>query len=303
MTARRESFLEVHPGSGAGASVRGHARDEVLSGTPRVVADVELAVEVAPDGTIAGFDAGSLQDAMRPLVGTPSGSGFRRRLGELPRDTPDLQLAHRLADDLPILLRVAFQTAILDHPALAKPPGGMSLVGADQCEGWRSDGTMLRQIAAADGVLQMALTEPVDDTVGPWVGTALSGLPPLPPMATRRRRRIDVVRRDGSLDVTASFRDSYADPDGVERGLHGYTVTAEIAPDGTVRTVDASGVVLPWPECWRATGSAQRLLGLTLPEVAETARTELVGRGTCTHLNDTLRALVDVAQLGGLVST
>jgi hypothetical protein len=58
-------------------------------------------------------------------------------------------------------------------------------------------------------------------------------------------------------------------------------------------------VVLPWPECWRAADSTERLVGLPLSQVEELVRTGLVGRGTCTHLNDTLRALVDVGDLLG----
>lgn len=158
---------------------------------------------------------------------------------------------------------------------------------------------MLTRIADAGGTLLMPLSEPVDDRTGTWSDSRLA---PLPALATRRRRRIDVVARDGYLQVQAHFRDSYADPDGTERGLHGYSVSLSVDPSGRVSDADAEGVVLPWPECWRVTGSARRLLGLTLGEIEQTSKTDLVGHGTCTHLNDTLRALVDVAQLADLVN-
>jgi hypothetical protein len=299
-TVRRQTVLEVRPGQGRAATVRGTARDEVLTDPAVRTADVDLTIEVAQDATIASLDYGRDGGALAPLVGLPSGSGFRRRLGALPRDTPELRLAHRLLDDLPILLRVSGQTSILAHPALARPPAGMDLAGADQCEGWRSDGTMLQQIAAEGGVLQMALTEPVDDTSEPWADAAPRTV--LPPMATRRRRRVEVTGRDGALEVRADFRDSYADPDGLERGLHGYTVTARVGADGRVEAVDASGVVLPWPECWRAADSAGRLVGLSLDEVEQRVKEGLVGRGTCTHLSDTLRTLADVAELDRLAT-
>jgi hypothetical protein len=282
---RRLSALEVRLGDAGATTVQALARDE--GGASAVEIDIRL--EIAGDGTLLSLDG---LDAYASLVGHPTGSGFRRRLGELPRDDAHLRLAHRVLDDLPILARVAFQTTILDHPALARPRVAMSLAGADQCEGWRSDGTMLAQIAAEDGILQMALTEPVEDRPETWAIAPT----PLPPMATRRRRRVDVDERDGGLDVRAHFRDSYADPDGVERGLHGYTVEARIV-DATVTSIDASGVVLPWPECWRATDSAGRLVGLPLSEVDALVKTGFTGRGTCTHLNDTLRALADVAEL------
>jgi hypothetical protein len=287
-TTRRVSVLEVRLGPAGATTVRAEARDEV--GGHRI-AEVDAQLDVAADSTLLGAEG---LPELAPLIGQSAASGFRRRLAEVPRDTARLRLAHRVLDDLPILLRVAFQTTILDHPALPRPAEAMSLAGADQCEGWRSDGTMLQQIAR-EGTLQMALTEPVDDSTGPWAAEQRDALPA---MATRRRRRVDVVPADGGLDVTAHFRDSYADPDGVERGLHGYSLTARIAADGTIEGVDASGVVLPWPECWRATTSTDRLAGLHLRDLDQFAKTQLLGRGTCTHLNDTLRALADVAELG-----
>jgi hypothetical protein len=284
-TVRRLSVLEVRLGDEGATSVHGLARDEA----PGASVDVDIRLEVTGDGTLLALHG---LDEYAPLVGQSTGSGFRRRLAELPRGDARLRLAYRLLDDLPILLRVAFQTTILDHPAVARPRAAMSLAGTDQCEGWRADGTMLAQIAAEDGILQMALTEPVDDSGGTW---GIGGTP-LPPMATRRRRRVNVEDRAGTLGVEAHFRDSYADPDGIERGLHGYRVVARVE-GGTVTAVDATGVVLPWPECWRATDSAERLVGLPLAEVDALVKTGFVGRGTCTHLNDTLRALVDVTEL------
>jgi hypothetical protein len=282
---RRRSVLEVRLGADGATSVHGLAQDTARE----AVVDVDVRLDVAGDGTLLAVHGLA---EYSPLVGQSTGSGFRRRLADLPRDDARLRLAYRLLDDLPILLRVAFQTTILDHPALTRPRAAMSLAGADQCEGWRADGTMLAQIAAEGGILQMALTDPVDDSDGAWG----IGETPLPPMATRRRRRVDVIDSDGVLGVEAHFRDSYADPDGIERGLHGYTVHARVE-SGKVAAVEATGVVLPWPECWRATDSAARLVGLPLSEVDALVKTGFVGRGTCTHLNDTLRALVDVAEL------
>jgi hypothetical protein len=291
---RRLSVLEVHLREAGATTAHGLARDEVLGS--QVVAEVDLHLTIAADGTLTQLES---PPDLLPLVGQASGSGFRRRLHELPADTADRRLAHRVLDDLPILLRVAFQTAILDHPALARPPAAISLAGADQCEGWRSDGTMLAQIAEEGGVLQMALTAPVDDSTGPW---AVAEHTALPPMATRRRRLVEIHPRSDGLDLVAHFRDSYTDPDGIERGLHGYVVTGHVAADGTIEALLATGVVLPGPECWRATASTERLLGVSLRDVDQVAKTDLLGRGTCTHLNDTLRALADVAELAAVAT-
>jgi hypothetical protein len=296
---RRESLLEVRPEQPMATRVSGWAHDDVLAPSAQRVAEcaVRLATEV--DGRVSELDAGPLTPVLSPLVGVQSGSGFRRRLAALPADSADLRLLVQLLDDLPIVTRVGMQTLLLDHPAVPAPTLRTSTAGADQCEGWRSDGTLVQTIRSRDGLLSMALSEPVDDRTGPW---ATSPVPALPPMATRRRRRVEVTPDgDGVLSVEAHFRDSYADPDGVERGLHGYAVTLSVDADGTVREAGATGVVLPYAECWAAAGSPERLVGRSLSDVDAMSKQELFGRGTCTHLTDTLRTLRTAVGLAGLL--
>jgi hypothetical protein len=276
MTVTRETVLQVELDAAYGMHVQGWGRE-----TGGVAVEVEL--DVAPDGTVTA-------SGVPELVGHPVASGMRRLLAALPDATAEDRLLRRLLDDLPVLSRVGMQAALVDHPALPGLPGRMDLRGADQCSGWASDGTMLRQVAANDGVLVMRLTEPADR----WEGLEL---PPLPAMATRRRRVLEVEPRDGVLHIAARFRDSYAVPDAVERGLHSYELTAELDGDGTVRRIDADGVTLPWPECWGTTDSAARLVGRSVLDVDTIARTDLVGLGTCTHLTDTLRTLKDAVAL------
>jgi hypothetical protein len=55
--------------------------------------------------------------------------------------------------------------------------------------------------------------------------------------------------------------------------------------------------VLPWQECPGAIGSAARVRGMTLSELRGRIRSEFVGTSTCTHLNDTLRAIGDLDAL------
>jgi hypothetical protein len=55
--------------------------------------------------------------------------------------------------------------------------------------------------------------------------------------------------------------------------------------------------VLPWQECPAALGSAGRINGMAVGELRNRIRTEFVGTSTCTHLNDTLRALGDLGAL------
>jgi len=55
--------------------------------------------------------------------------------------------------------------------------------------------------------------------------------------------------------------------------------------------------VLPWQECPGAIGSAARIRGMTLSQMRDRIRGEFVGTTTCTHLNDTLRAVADLDAL------
>ena len=99
-------------------------------------------------------------------------------------------------------------------------------------------------------------------------------------------------------DFDAHFRDSHVDGDGVETIVHEYTVEGSIdASTRTIATVAANVRVLPWQECPGAIGSATRIRGMTLSEMRDRVRGEFVGTSTCTHLNDTLRAIADLDAL------
>jgi hypothetical protein len=114
----------------------------------------------------------------------------------------------------------------------------------------------------------------------------------LRPHGMRRYRRLDLVPEDG---FDAHFRDSHVDGDGVETIVHEYTVEGLVdVSTRTITSVTADVRVLPWQECPGAIGSAARVEGMTLSELRARIRSEFVGTSTCTHLNDTLRAIADL---------
>jgi hypothetical protein len=238
-------------------------------------------------------------------VSGSAASGFRRRLAEVSAAVPGSGLALRLLDDLPILLRVAGQAGIVEHPAIqpraapaAPLPADSRIPGTDQCEGWRSGGTLVKKIISSGGNLTMALAAPVPAESQMWPACG-----PLPAMATRRRRRVLLSNAEtagGPIGVQLYFRDSYADPAGIERGLHSYQVQAELAADGVIQQIDATGLILPWPECWSAAASAAGLRDVPVSQLPVRAKGQLLGRGTCTHLTDTLRRFEQVAALAGI---
>jgi hypothetical protein len=122
---------------------------------------------------------------------------------------------------------------------------------------------------------------------------------PLRAHGMRRFRRLDLAPTG---DFDAHFRDTHVDGDGAETIVHEYTVVGAVdTSTRTITSVTAEVRVLPWQECPGAIGSATRVVGMVLSEVRERIRGEFVGTSTCTHLNDTLRALGDLdALLGGL---
>jgi len=94
------------------------------------------------------------------------------------------------------------------------------------------------------------------------------------------------------------FRDTYVDQMGNETVLHEYELEMEL-DRGTkiVSRCTAMPRTLPWPECPGATASARMLEGHAVGNLRTMVRTEFRGTGTCTHLNDLLRSLGDVAVL------
>ena len=122
---------------------------------------------------------------------------------------------------------------------------------------------------------------------------------PLRAHGMRRFRRLDLRPVDAaSADFDAHFRDSHVDGDGVETIVHEYTVAGSVdTSTRTITSVTADVRVLPWQECPGAIGSATRVRGMTLSEMRNRIRGEFVGTSTCTHLNDTLRAIADLDAL------
>ncbi len=169
---------------------------------------------------------------------------------------------------------------------------------ADICVGWADGGPVHR--ALAEGGHTAVPTGPAapplerDDPAG-W-----HPLAPLDHGTVRRRRRLDVARAPtgSGLRAQSHFRDSYAG-DEPEMVMHEYAVDAVI-DDDRIAGIEVDPRVLPWQACPGAVASAQRVVGVSVDDLARHARTELVGVSTCTHLTSTLRCLADVRALARL---
>jgi hypothetical protein len=263
-----------------------------------------LSLDVEP--AVAGLDE---------LVGTAVGPGFRGRMVQVvPGERDGGTLLHLLLDDLPgaalvsgyALQRGGALDGVRIKPSGESPPtrsedeGPSRSMPGDICAGWAHDATLMVTIRT-EGVIPVSLGPPapvLESPSDPWAWHAME---PLPPQATRRRRRLDLIPPSGpdvAHRVDVHFRDSYVDPDGAESVVHEYSVHGAIdIHRGQVVEMEAVAQVLPWMECPGALASAGRLAGVALADLRDRVRREWTGASTCTHLNDTLRSLGDVPTL------
>jgi hypothetical protein len=236
------------------------------------------------------------------LVGWRAMTGFRGALDNaLPEERDAKSLLYLLLDDLPVATLVSGYAATfgVDHP-IPKSATPMH-PQVDLCAGWRKGGSILTELEATRRVPQV--TGPLATSLAcPGDPLAWHELPPLPEHAMRRHRRLDLTP-GARLGVDVHFRDLHKAPGGRETLVHEYTVKAELDPETLVFTeIEARAHALPWIECNPAAASAARLHGRSVHSLRPEVRAEFTGTATCTHLNDTLRSLEDLAALAVLVT-
>jgi hypothetical protein len=304
----------------ADAVVDARARDlrTNADGTCDVVATATLQARIGPTRTLLSIHTLPDIPALRGLVGSSVGAGFRSRVNEIVTDgCEDGSLLYLLLDDLPGATLVSGY-ALHRGGALDESPGSdrsrsdrsrsdpaagpFPDFGAqsDICAGWAHDATMMVHVRGT-GSLPVPLGPPapiLEQVADPM---SWHDMAELAPHAVRRRRRLDLVAPSaGELEhrIDLHFRDSHVDDQGCETIMHEYTVSGTVDPHaGRIGTLSAQAHVLPWMECPGALASAQRVDGMELSVLRTRVRKEFVGRSTCTHLNDSLRSLADVTAL------
>ena len=299
---RRTSSIDTHP-AGAGDSASGRAgqhcdlraRDAVGvdSGGVEVLGHVSVHAHLV-DRVIDRVTADPPEARLAHLVGARVGPGFRSTIAELLADqVARAGLLNLLLDDWVGAALVSGYSA--QHAAATlgieeKLPAGTADHMAGICAGFSEDASLV-PYARRTGTIPS-----VHGPIAPALDAdGIHALDPLRPHGMRRFRRLD-LRPAGEFE--AHFRDSHVDGDGAETVLHEYTVRGTV--DASTRTVTSAAAtvrVLPWQECPGAIGSAARITGMALSQIRNRVREEFVGTSTCTHLNDTLRAIADLDAL------
>ncbi len=285
-----------------GVLLVGAARDTKTDaeGVGSILAEASVRATVGRGRVLEELEIDPAGSDVSQLLGRVVASGFRAAVDEaIPLEREAQSPLYLLLDDLPVAALISGYADLYirhpDEPESESRQRAQSLK-ADICAGWASDATMMQEIARVGriptplGPIAPRLER--DDDPLSWhpIGPLGSG-------TMRRRRRVDVLAGE-MLSIDAMFRDSHVDADGLETVLHEYSLEATVdGVDLIIRSCEATARVLPWSECPKAATSGERLVGRRVDTLRSFVRQRLVGTTTCTHLNDLLRSLADIARL------
>lgn len=279
------------------------------AGRPEVVAEatLEAVVSFVRDRALESLRVnppGGPDDHLELLNGRRVSSGFRRTLDEaLPAERRAESLRYQLLDDLPTAVLVSGYA--MGAGGVHPPKGAFDLRhNADICAGWADGATILAE-GEQLGRVPHTTGPPAPSLACDEDPAAWHAIGPMGPHAMRRWRRLDVWRADaGRFEVEAFFRDSHVDGDGVETIVHEYLVLAGLdAATSEFTDIEVDIGVLPWLECPGAAASAYRLVGTSPVDLRSRIAREFTGTSTCTHLNDTLRALAALPFMAATVDS
>jgi len=283
----------------------GRARDLVTDrdARPRVAAAATMRARIDYTGgrTVEQLTTTPDRPALRAVLGRPAAANFRRAVLAADPAVPEEEgLLNLLLDDIPVATLVSGHASSAGRVARTRQALTVTTLIPDQCAGFASGATIMAETARSGH--PPIVTGPAAPALANGDPLAWHDLEPLPAHAMRRARRMD-VHPGTPTTIDVLFRDSYVRPDGLETVIHEYTVLMTVdAEAGIVASCEATPRVLPWVECPAAAASARRLAGQPLAGLRAHVRQTFAGTSTCTHLNDTLRALEDVSALLSLLA-
>ena len=310
---RRTSSLQTlwKPDDDRSYAVVGRARDLATSATcdAIVVGEDAISATVSAEGRLASLTGNRLKDRLERFAGLRPGGELRKAMArDMAEECRAETRLHRLLDDLPgaaflsVAAWYAWEGGVEGHAArtmsmsrLSRPVEGVCLSYVRGSSSMTEDGRGIDKNADHPvGPLPLATDDPLGfhslvetDDPNQW-----------------RLRRTDLWCEDGNLVVDAWFQDSSGiEHDPVRRVIfHEYGLVAHIdAGSLDITAISVTPHVLPYVTCHAAPATAELLIGRNVRELRGLVPVLLKGSAGCTHLNDMLRALQNVAGLADLL--
>jgi Protein of unknown function (DUF2889) len=310
-SVRRTSTIDmIWPGGfGTPLELDGHGRDLLTpeDGEPSVLDEASIRVELAQPRTVTAISVTPASAGIEDLIGAVGGSALRSAIDDVvPRERDAATPLHLLLDDIAgtsLVAGFAWSRARPDAFAAMSRQGNPQFgvrKGRIICSGLRPDGWAQTHASAGapagHAIVPAGSLERERDPIG-W-----HDFPEDPTVGMRRHRRIDVWRDGDALEIDSFFRDAAWEPDGSQMALHEYTVRALVdATTHTLREIEATPRVLPFPECQWAAPNTKQLAGRLVTAFRTDVQTTLTELRACTHLNDMLRCLAEVPSLAARI--
>lgn len=291
--------------------VVGHARDlysgDDVSSTDTVAADT-LRADISAERLISSIEASRCNDALGELVSVRLGGKVRKIMTQvIPEEVAQTTLLHLLLDDMVAasIISNAAPVAWGMVPDIIKSESAQKKSAYDRtgtCISFTPGSRTLLPNGQANSkdVARIPVDVPIENgdpqAWHPW--NKLEGPNQM------RLRRMDLWKDGGMLQVDAGFQDSAAFSHTEQRMVfHEYGLQATIEPDSfIVQRINVQTGILPFMECLQSAATAQQMVGQSLLNFRRSVPAQLPGVAGCTHLNDVMRSLQDVATMAEILN-
>lgn len=308
-SVRRTSSLQClwTPGEDRKFDIAGRARDVAnrVGRGPSIIGEDSIDAVAGLDGRLLTLGGSRREEALARFGGLRAGGELRkamaRDVGDEARSSTRL---HRLLDDLAGATFMSMGAWYAWEGGLA---GHAERVGAASITQRPVAGLCLSFVPGSPAMTGdgQGDDENADHPLGPLpVGGDDPGgfhaLVEVDGPNQWRLRRTDLWREGGELVADVWFQDSSAvTGDSARRVIfHEYGLVARFNADTqTLTAIAVTPYVLPYTTCHAAPATADVLIGRNVREFSSLVLTRLKGEAGCTHLNDMLRSLQDVAGL------
>lgn len=295
------------PDDERGYTIFGRARDLCTTAGlhPVTIDEQSITAVIGADGRLDALSRNASPDRLGQFVGLRPGGELRKTMANaMPDEGAHDTLLHRLLDDL---AGATFMSTAAWYAWEGGIEGHAQRTGAPVMTNRVVTGVCLSHVPGSPALTEdgRGADDNADHPLGPLPLTSPDPFTFHPLVDAEgpnqsRLRRTDIWREAGDLVVDAWFQDSSAIQGESMRRLifHEYGIVARFdAATLALKTIAVTPYVLPYVSCHAAPATANVLIGKNARELRNLVPVALKGIAGCTHLNDMLRALQDVAGL------